>query len=88
MKKEANKQKVVKKKQADELEIGDVIITISVAGKPDNPNEVGVEVKFHTETLPVGTFLDLGQYFTNIAKNQLVRLLPQNEIEAQKNGGG
>lgn len=85
MKKEANKRRV-KNKEAHELKVGDTIITVRVAEKPDNPNEVGVEVDFHVETLAVGTFIDLGQYFTNIAKNQLVRLVHPDEAAVQNNG--
>jgi hypothetical protein len=52
------------------FEEGQVLIEIV---KKTVEGREGVDVQFKVDTMDMGTLFDLGQYFTNLARNQMVR---------------
>ena len=47
---------------------------------------VGVDVRFEVDDIDIGTLIDLGQYFTNLGRNQRIRTRPEEEVDAESNG--
>lgn len=64
------------------FEEGQVLIEIV---KKTVEDREGVDVQFKVDTMDMGTLFDLGQYFTNLARNQMVRTRPPEEDITQGN---
>lgn len=64
----------MKRKANNKDNIDGVFITIARVKNPQNNNESGFAINFLEKTIDIGVVIDLGAYFTGLARGQIMKV--------------